>query len=202
MPNWCDNHITVSGDDESLDALWEIIKPDGEDAHADLTKAFPCPQPLRDTMAGFMGEDNPEYATWMEKRESNISTYGSADWYDWCNANWGTKWSPNFDYSDPSEGDLVLNGDSAWSPPIELLKNVSGLFPTLTFRIRYHELGCDFVGAAIIQNTRVVESNGSVSEHVTADEDSDDYWQVMSDMVDDLESAHEAAAEGLWAVMA
>lgn len=202
MPNWCDNTITISGDDESLDALWQIIKPDEDGGYANLTKAFPCPQPLKDTVSGFIPEGSPDHEPWKAQQAANLAKYGHTDWYEWCIANWGTKWSPEFSFSDPSEDDLTLWGDSAWSPPVELLKNISEQFPTLTFRIRYHEAGCDFVGAAVVANGVVVESSGSISTGADDEEDydSEEYWEYLTDRYIELEEAHATAAEALWAV--
>ena len=195
MPNWCENAITIDGDDESLDALWEVIKPVEEGDPADLTKAFPCPEPLKQTMAGFMAEDDEGYATWVAQKAANIAEYGSADWYDWCNRNWGTKWSPDFDYNNSDTLGISLWGNSAWSPPIELLQNVSRQYPSLTFTIVYSEMGCDFVGAAVVRAGVIVgDSSGEISPHVTVDYDSDEYFEIVNETVIALREQHLASA--------
>lgn len=196
MPNWCDNTITITGDDDELVRLWEIIRPEGEVKHVHLTNAFPCPEELKNTVSGFLPENDPGYATWREQQESNRVKYGHADWYDWCVANWGTKWEPDFDLVDDDIGRMVLRGDSAWSPPIELVQEVSRRY-RLTFRMVWSELGCDFVGAAVIRNGEVHTSSGAVSPAVHVDEDSDDFWNELEAVRERLEMAHLLAAEGI-----
>lgn len=41
---------------------------------------------------------------------------------------------------------FLVQCDTAWTPPIKWGKKVSSLFPTLTFKIAYCELGMGFYG--------------------------------------------------------
>ena len=65
--------------------------------------------------------------------------------YNWCVANWGTKWDVGGDsYVRPNPNELVLTFDSAWSPPIKA-------YETLTeqgFEVKasYYEPGLAFAG--------------------------------------------------------
>lgn len=170
MPNWCENSITITGSQHDLDALWDEIQPKTEDE---------------------------QYADLT--RSFPLPAQHKDDWYNWCNENWGTKWAPEF-YYDKQDTEILLWGDSAWSPPVGLLKNVAVRFPNLTFRIEYAEAGCDFVGAAVIQNTKIVESNGTISEHITADEDSDEYFDLLMETMTDLKDTHADNADRLWKV--
>lgn len=51
----------------------------------------------------------------------NLKRYGSINWYEWCNKNWGTKWNGY----DCFVGDDYIQFDTAWSTPKPLLLELS-----------------------------------------------------------------------------
>lgn len=68
---------------------------------------------------------------------------------DWRIDNWGTKWdihSPDIKLEDNHT--LVVTGDTAWSPPEEVLRYATERFPDLEINITYEEEGMDFYGEA------------------------------------------------------
>lgn len=74
------------------------------------------------------------------------------DAYDWCVANWGTKWDIGTPFTvrtcadRPSPDVFTVIFDSAWAPPEEAICMLSRLCPRLRFRLCYEESGCDFAG--------------------------------------------------------
>jgi hypothetical protein len=56
---------------------------------------------------------------------------------------YGTRWW-DFDVS-LSDGELVIFGDSAWSPPSHLLRKISEHYPVEVY-LEYEESGSDFAG--------------------------------------------------------
>lgn len=84
-----------------------------------------------------------------DARAKLVAEFGFDNWYEWCVANWGTKWNCNTSNTgiDTNE-DTVLefSFDSAWSPPIKWLAKVVTDFPTLKFKMHYIEPGDDFCG--------------------------------------------------------
>jgi hypothetical protein len=50
MPNWCNNHVSISGDKDQLTTFVLAAKTDSADLS--FANLFPCPQPLRDAPAG------------------------------------------------------------------------------------------------------------------------------------------------------
>jgi len=65
---------------------------------------------------------------------NNQRTYGCFSWYDWSPENWGTKWNA---YSQPnkrSQDDKVLF-QTAWSPPIPIIKALSKKFPEAVIKL-------------------------------------------------------------------
>jgi hypothetical protein len=63
---------------------------------------------------------------------------------------YGTKWW-NYDVSRESDNDLLLNGDSAWAPPMEFLRKLSEQY-AVVIRGEYEESGMDFGGYAIYED--------------------------------------------------
>lgn len=58
----------------------------------------------------------------------NYRKYGAATWYDWCSANWDTKWDAfccGITENDPD----ALYFETAWSPPYSVLKALSAKYP-------------------------------------------------------------------------
>ena len=49
--------------------------------------------------------------------------YGYRDWYDWCNANWGTKWNACDTYYDSDTGTCV-EFETAWCPPMPVIEKI------------------------------------------------------------------------------
>ena len=115
-----------------------------------IMKEFhPCPQDLLDTVAGFMGAGTPEQAALEAREAANLAAYGAKNWYDWCVANWGTKWDiSGRDNGAPAVSDdgrsVRFAFDSAWSPPLEFYGRMEEL--GFTVDAFYYEPGMAFCG--------------------------------------------------------
>lgn len=72
------------------------------------------------------------------------------------------KW---FDISciDLNKDELVISGDSAWRPALELFAYISERYKSIQIMYQYEEMGCDFAGYADIKN-------GTIDDHCY------DYW--------------------------
>jgi hypothetical protein len=70
---------------------------------------------------------------------------------DWCCTHWGTKWDLTPEQARAAGDELLLHGETffetAWSPPIEAIAELSRLFPESGFRLDYYEGGCWFAGS-------------------------------------------------------
>ena len=124
MPNWCNNSITITGDVETLSQLKPVIA-----AGEGLLQAIkPMPAELENTTAP---SDSP-------------------NWYDWCNANWGTKWDPevHLEFEDNGDGTATIQGwfDTAWGPPIEAFQTLVDDWDSCYIELMYEESGMCFVG--------------------------------------------------------
>lgn len=61
---------------------------------------------------------------------SNRKKYGHTTWYDWANANWGTKWNA---YNQKRTAENEIWFDTAWSCVAGLIGKLSEKFPDVTF---------------------------------------------------------------------
>jgi hypothetical protein len=91
--------------------------------------------------------NNPERKKLADLYKANIEKYGYPNWYDWCCANWGTKWSADtITIRCEEEDSFVIIFDTAWSPPMPIFEKLAAMFPTLTFDGYYVEHGTGFCG--------------------------------------------------------
>lgn len=70
------------------------------------------------------------------KYQDNLNKYGHTTWYDWNRENWGTKWNAYAQNDERSEGNIIYF-QTAWSAPIELIRELSGQFPKVTIQLDY-----------------------------------------------------------------
>lgn len=83
----------------------------------------------------------------MEMQYQFILTHDTADWYQWANMNWGTKWGI---YAVEEEvitnKEIVLRYQTAWSPATGLWLKISEQFPDLIFETEFFDEGWNFAG--------------------------------------------------------
>jgi hypothetical protein len=147
MPNWCQNTVTFKHDDN--EKLRRVVTAYNKGAL--MAEFFPCPEPLRDTIAGAHPAGTPEQAALEEQSRNNVAQFGHANWYDWSVAEWGTKWDVGREKHwdrvrlKRTATEVKLEFDSAWSPPIEFYEK---MHDELGFSITAHffEGGMGFCG--------------------------------------------------------
>ena len=87
----------------------------------------------------------------------NIMLYDCPTWYEWCIKNWGTKWNSCETTIDDDEDDIVIDFDTAWSPPIPVLLALSKKYPNNVFHFECEEESdmdtavCEFINGEIIE---------------------------------------------------
>ncbi len=90
-----------------------------------------------------------------KKYVENLEKYGVANWYDWANKNWGTKWNA-CDSTYSLDGDEVfIEFDTAWGPPTEWLNKLA---QKTDFELEYEiEGGYEGRGTLIAEKGRISE---------------------------------------------
>jgi len=179
MPNWCNNVVTFRH--ENPEMIAKAIEGFGK---GELLNTFiPVAQELLDTVAGDVADDKREVHE--AQKASNIEKYGYKDWYDFCVAEWGTKWDIGDagGIADYSQNELLVNFDSAWSPPIGAYDKLM----ELGFEVEayYYEPGMGFCG---------IWQDGSDCCY-DIPENADDVAKVIPDALDDLFCISENMAE-------
>jgi hypothetical protein len=56
----------------------------------------------------------------------SLREYGHTSWYEWSNANWGTKWNA---YEINRISDTVIKFQTAWSMPAKWFEKLIDKFP-------------------------------------------------------------------------
>ena len=142
MPNWCNNHLTLTHEDPAMIQRAFDALERGEF----LNEFIPVPQELKDTVSGYMG-DTDEQKKLEAQTKSNIKKFGYGNWYDYCVGEWGTKWDTgeagNNDIH--PEGKMLTAGfDTAWSPPIAAYEKLMDL--GFGVKAGYYEPGMCYAG--------------------------------------------------------
>ena len=171
MPNHCENTLGVLGKTEDVMEFVNLVSK-GDDVYEIFKSLKPMPEELIDT--SFPQVTNEELK----------SKYGYDNWYDWCCANWGTKWgdydinTPGIEHSSITSYPELENGDVDIENPITVLTNESSIhfyyqtawaageeslkkllseqFPKLIFWLYYEEPGMCFAGELRICKGNIV----------------------------------------------
>lgn len=151
MPNWVSTTLTVKGSEEEVKRFADGIKD-----NRILESYFPCPQELRDTVSGSVGEEKADEH--RKQMESNIAKYGHKDWYDWQYETWGVKWGDcDTDIINPigmsdDSWELQVKYQTPWGSADAGFLKVSAMFPTLLFIFDYDEEAGFFAGTQVMQD--------------------------------------------------
>lgn len=158
MPNWCNNHMTVIGPKEDVDAFVEKARGAGpkyalsafekrlraensEQADAvfgelavreqidELDFNQFVPVPQDILNAGFDNDNRP----WPKSGPP-------VDGYSWQSEYWGTKWNAaDIAVTRVSPTEVEYEFDTAWSCPRPVIAAMAAQFPTLTIALSYGE---------------------------------------------------------------
>lgn len=149
MPNWCNCQITISGNLEQINEFHK--KNIDSEGDIDFNVSVPC------------SSDNE-------------------DWFNWRILNWGTKWSAYdtltkkiWDDEDKTKlKEIVYLINTAWTPPIQWLKNTSEKYPEIEFELKYEEPNMNFSGIYTVKDGEIiVDENGTHGEYFGEIDDSE-----------------------------
>jgi hypothetical protein len=200
MPNWCNQYGEVRGSNKELKKFIEAIRieqteewkaiPEWNRTEWDMNQLFPIPTELHETVSGYVGEEKAEEH--RKQQESNLAKYGHKDWYDWANANWDTKWGAcrvDFDEDtfDENSNSITLYWESAWSPAVGLIKNISEQFPELVFGMHFTEEADFFAGYMVFHKGEIVaEGEHGMEGQPEYDDDDENFDEKYSEWKDAL----------------
>jgi len=151
MPNYCNNTLTIRGNQKQLLNFFLKNENIEHKQELDFSKSVPRPKNC------YMGDLGPE-----EREE-----YGRNNWYDTQIRIWGTKWNCSDVSMTRDENTLTYTFLTAWSPPKEWLITTAEIFDELIFELKYEESGNDFFGTLSIEYGGITEDiEGELSEVV------------------------------------
>lgn len=178
MPNWCATQLKVYGELDELIRFRDGIRKQ-RDVLCILESYYPCPQALHDTDSTTFpvsADASDKAVAHAMKQMENLANYGHKDWYDWSNANWGTKWGdcdtflltpeplPVTDKGASFIAErihyLSFHLMSAWSPITTGMLKVSTLFPELIFVMSHDEEAGFYLCAEVIHDGEVLFEDG------------------------------------------
>ena len=158
MPNWCENDLTVEGPTEVIE---EFLKFAAGESPFDFDRFIPYPEEFRrlDEVAEAWDREHagrPDY-DWRARPKDGFNSGG----YDWCVANWGTKWpASRVELEGPvsrypgKTAEVVFHFDTAWSPPKPVIEKAAKLYPALRFRTPLFRVRLLFQRAFSLQRWR------------------------------------------------
>lgn len=195
MPNWCQNSMLITGSKVDIETLVSKVKTTENNFDFNGIIPMPqnlsveSSSTAKTAYAVFYGtnEDqrkviyevdelsyrmklnqirkDPEAKALADHYHNNQKQYGHTNWYDWCNAVWGTKWNA----SDVNMGKMIkvagqelyqidVYFQTAWSFPQGIFEELAKQYPQLTFSVDVDEEGGYFWGNILIQNGKVIEN--------------------------------------------
>ena len=152
MPNWVITRIYITGPEDKIkefedkairleeEKVFSFDRINKRPEELDNTQC-PPPKPKKIKVKTLSGEEleveeisdcnnaTPEMCKDLESR------FGHNNWYDWNNWNWGTKWDAS--ESIYSQEDKILEFQTAWACPQEILLKMTEMFPDLQFNGSY-----------------------------------------------------------------
>lgn len=142
MPNYCNNTLTLTHADQAMiDRAEQAFN-----AGRLLDEFIPVPVELKETMAGSYG-DGYKRELHEFTQTLNLKYFGHANWYDFCVAEWGTKWDVGGNdctIARPSPNTIEVSFESAWAPPIHAYEKLQAMGFEVTGY--YWEPGMAFCG--------------------------------------------------------
>lgn len=161
MANNCWNWVQITGPKETLDIIEERFEKynDWKGTFTEFSRM----------VLGLDPEIVPENET-NEQLFSRIYTYGTK-WWD-LDINRGDGW-------------LQLCGDSAWSPPLQLLTMMTKVFD-VNIEGEYSESGCNFGGFYTIENGVCDDNEMTYFEYELASDRENALNRLIEDMNEDF----------------
>jgi hypothetical protein len=189
MPNWFYFTIEVDGTNEDVQEFVQNVKGsakfDTEDREFDFNHFIPQPDNI---FRENIGSDKKE----------ELDAQGVPNWYDWNNANWGTKWNASCDdvIDDINGGMYSYNLRTAWSDPRPVLERMIEMYPHLNFLITGEEESNAYgIYINSAENVFLEEEPQSI------DPDTGDavYWDATTDVWRyDKDNSEVPDSENLW----
>lgn len=165
MPNYCENHLIVTGPPDDLARFVAAVRDDKRAFSFD--RIIPYPERFRvldKAWDDWFVAHPHDSATETEPRGGFDS--GGREWRE---ENWGTKWdaldSVQFWYARAAEYRFC----TPYDPPKPVIRRAAELWPTLSFELNYYERGMQFHGTLCIYAKNALRAEAVIKEVETDD---------------------------------
>jgi hypothetical protein len=161
MPNHVENDLYVTGTEEQLNELLALIGVTEDPPVFDVARLIPYPD-LYKTMDDEYPKDSKDQEEYHRQIEAYITKWNTdrdgynSGGYEWCLANWGTKWGayhvyyhwrPKPKYA--TYRTVVIHYETAWRPLSNaVLGALHARFPEVNMELIYFECGMEMAGGA------------------------------------------------------
>lgn len=111
-----------------------------------------------------------------EKYVNNYKNYGATTWYDWCTANWGTKWNAG---SNIEIDNSTISFQTAWAMPEPVITKLSQMYPDKEVKIWWadEDRGSN-TGHAVYKNGQIISGGPNKNSSNEAYEMYDYCWNI------------------------
>ena len=135
MPNWCNNVLTITGEDVKLNKIKFLLESSKTSGHGMFITLVGLPE-------GITPEQHDK------------------DWWDIHISYWGCKWDVDYEEHNTSYYDdhIEMCFETAWSPPIEFCGKLAQYFD-VEVKIFYSEPGVGFSGECICTPDGMMDDN-------------------------------------------
>ena len=124
----CVNRIKLIGDPDTVKRIMGAVKNESGTGTIDFERIIPMPENI---YRGNLGQEE-------------FKKYGKNNWYDWCIANWGTKWNAyGFDNNARQRADNEIIFLTACSAPHPVIQRLAEMFPEIKIN---HEWADEDIG--------------------------------------------------------
>ena len=124
MPNWCQNEVTVSGDEKKVKEFIKFVS--SKKSKFDFNKIYPMPKELEGTVSG--SEDLKSDEQKANSRKWTVE-FGADNWYRWSCDNWGTKWNAcRTKIERVYDEEVTIVFETAWCTPSPIIKKLKETF--------------------------------------------------------------------------
>lgn len=160
MPNWCEQDLYVTCDEEDKEELKLFYERFKEKLETEEIIPYADKTALREKWNTLNEEEKKRWSMGENDEEEAFNQYWfNSGGIEWCRDNWGTKWGVcNWALVEEhlKYNELQFGFNSAWSPALTVITALSRLYPKLEFRVNYFEQGCQFNGTMTAKNGEVL----------------------------------------------
>lgn len=160
MPNHCESDLYVHGPKAIVEAVMaKHFLPDGE-LNCDSVIPYPKEYKDADEISAKWDADNKDNPNrdWGQRPKDGFNSGG----YDWCCANWGTKWG-TYDGRGLNRTTRGFSAGfmSAWSPPTPVVTALAAMYPKIKIQMNSFEQGMGYQVKANWENGEFIGEDQS-----------------------------------------